>query len=1061
MRRLAAALAVVLLFVSHAFAQNGSATLTGFVQDSSKAFVPGARVTVIKTNTETPFVATTGKDGSYTISSLPVGPYRMEIEKPGFKTILKDDLFLHTQDTLQINFELAVGSTAESITVNGEATNVSPSVSMTVTRDFIANMPLNGRSLQDLIALAPGASPIGGFGLYSINGQRSDANSFSVDGASANLGGYNNHGYGNTSNGFSGSVPVQTALGTTQSLASVDALQEFTVQTSGFTAEYGRYPGGQVEFTTRSGTDSLHGSLFEYLRNEAFDANSWSNDHNNLPKGKERQNDFGGTLGGPLFVPHFYNGKGKTFYFVSYEGLRLLLPTSGTYGGVPSTAFRAWASPNVRPFLDGLPDPSQSPGYAPVSDGCTVPDPVTGTATPCDGTIPYSYSSKNNIDALNIRADHNVSSRWKLFVRYGDTPSSNIQSYYEVGVTSNGSHLWTGGLTGNLSNNVLSETRFNFTHESESIVSHMASFLGSKPWDRSLVAPSEYLTSPVSSLQAYVGPAGTSIRASTSYGGGQSLLRQYQLTQSISWNHGNHALKFGVDWRHLLAEWAQSPYQSTTLITSMADVQQGKASSLSVSIHPLSHPVFDNLSLYALDNWRIGEKLTLNYGLRWEFNPAPSVSSGLSPLAVDQVDNLATTQAAPWGASLYHTQYTKFAPRLGFSYRLIGSSAHPVVLRGGAGLYYDSGQQMAGAAFTNGYPFTASRAAQTEVPMPLSQDALAAPTVNLNPPYGAIYYFTDPNTTLPYTEQWNLSLDRTMSARNVMTLSYVGNVGRKILYSPKYPNTGNSLFNSSSQISRNGAQSSYNGLQIADNGYIGRNLQFVGSYSYAHALDNSSNDTSYYVLEYGNSSFDLRHILNAALNYQLALERGSILRSIGSGWLLAARFSAQTGTPLDIYQTTVTQPDGTFAEYRPDLVPGVPIYLHGAASNLNGEPVPGNWRLNRDAFACTTPTNADGSCSGTPTRQGTVGRNYVRTPGFYNLNLATERTFPIYESLHLRFRVEAFNILNHPNLAQPQVFTFSYAQFGVLGGAQTVGTPNQLYATGAARSLQLNLRAEF
>jgi hypothetical protein len=236
MRRIAAALFVFTLICSLARlapAQEGSATLTGFIQDPGKAVIPGVKVTAIDTATNQRYEATTGNDGSYTIVSLPVGPYQMQIEKPGFKTILKDDLFLHTQDALEINFEMAVGSTSETVTVNGATSNDNPAVSLTVDREFVENMPLNGESFQDLIQLAPGtadapkSSNAAASGYYSVDGQRADSNNFTVDGVSANLGGIEN--WASSQGGaLAGSTPMQTAVGTTQGLASIDALQEFS-----------------------------------------------------------------------------------------------------------------------------------------------------------------------------------------------------------------------------------------------------------------------------------------------------------------------------------------------------------------------------------------------------------------------------------------------------------------------------------------------------------------------------------------------------------------------------------------------------------------------------------------------------------------------------------------------------------------------------------------------------------------------------------------------------------------------------------------------------------------
>lgn len=235
------------------------------------------------------------------------------------------------------NFLLTLGSVSESITVAASGVNVNTtdaSVSAVIDRKFVENIPLNGRSFQDLISMTPGvttASPqvgsgagsIGATGDFSVNGQRTESNSYSVDGVSANIGSGN--GYGVAGAAIGGAVAASTALGTTQSLVSVDDLQEFRVFSSTYSAEFGRSPGGQFSFLTRSGTDHLHGVAFDYLRNDFFDANDWFNNHYGNPISALRQNDFGGTLGGPFALPGFSRGgEPKSFFFSPMRGFAWL-----------------------------------------------------------------------------------------------------------------------------------------------------------------------------------------------------------------------------------------------------------------------------------------------------------------------------------------------------------------------------------------------------------------------------------------------------------------------------------------------------------------------------------------------------------------------------------------------------------------------------------------------------------------------------------------------------------------------------------------------------------------
>lgn len=1059
MRRLLAALAAVLFFVGHAFAQNGSATLTGFVQDSSKAFVPGARVTVTKTNTNTPFVATTGKDGSYTVSSLPVGPYRIEIEKPGFKTILKDDLFLHTQDTLQINFELAVGSTAESITVTGGTTNESPAVSMTVSREFVESMPLNGRSFQDLIQLAPGA--VSSQGYFSINGQRTDANNYIVDGVSANLGGLTNS--ASKDGGIGGNAPSQTALGTTQSLVSIDSLQEFTIQTSGYSAEYGRSPGGQVEFTTRSGTNQTHGSLFEYLRNTAFDANSYTNNFHGTPQTAEHQNDFGGTLGGPITIPRLYSGTDRTFYFLSYEGLRLLLPAyESEY--VPTMAFRRWAAPSFQPVLNAKPLPSA--GSVGNQDGCVITDPASGQPSACDALFNYGYSYPSKLDSFSIRGDHTFRPKLHAFVRYADTPSSLTNGAEALTRTTIDSHLWTVGLTTSLPGGILNDFRFNFTRDDENVFRGQQPIGGSIPLARSEIIPAQYDNDNAQGNYVVSVP-GSSLSANillTRYG---TLLRQYQLTDNIARTIAGHTLKLGIDWRRLNSLATNTPYQSTIASQSLSDIKNSYATIVVVKAAASGQPIFNNVSVYAQDHWNVRRSFTLDYGLRWEFNPPPGPSNGHYPVTLTS-SNLAIAQLAPIGTEPYRTTYTNFAPRIGFVWKILSVRDRITAVRAGFGIFYGTAQDVVGGAYNNAYPFTASGPTQSHILLPAAPATFAPPALpsSLTPPYPNLQGMSSPDLSLPYTEQWNLSIDQQLAAKNTLTISYVGNNGRKLLFTQAYLTApqGNKAFSSGMGYTYNGSQSSYNALQIQDSGRIAPGLDGIVSFSLTHALDNSSGavGAAYYTPVYGNSDYDIRRALNVALNYHPPIVGSNNWgHALTQGWLISNRFSAQSGLPLNVIQSNVIQTDGSYVVYTPDLKPGVPIYLHGNATMVNGMQSPGSWRLNPSAFQCV-PTNGTAPCIGTPTRLGTLGRNYVRNPPFWALNTAIQRTFPIKERLQLDFRAEAFNIFNHPNLSNPNT-TLSNSTFGqlIFGSITTIGTNNVLYAMGANRSLQLSLRLHF
>lgn len=1038
--------------ISPLFAQEGNASLTGFIQDSSKALIPGVKVTAINTATNVRFEATTGKDGSYTIVSLPVGPYQIQLEKPGFKTILKDDVFLHTQDSLQVNFEMAVGSTAETITVtSNNATNDSPAVSMTVTREFVENMPLNGRSFQDLIALSPGTStdsdgnPPGGF---SVNGGRGDANYFTVDGVAANTG------TGVTTNnweGTSGVYPSQTAFGTTQSLLSIDALQEFRIQTSGYTADSGRQPGGHVELTSRSGTDDWHGTASDYLRNTAFDANNWFSNDFGVPRGAEHQNDFGGTLGGPVIIPRIYSGKDSTFFFFSYEGLRLLLPTFGEVN-LPTREFRQSAGNGVQPFLNSFPIPNGSAN----NDGCTVDGTTSGPA--CDALFTTSFSNPSNMNAISMRLDHSLGERVQAFIRYAFTPTysnTRVSPFSVVNSNNVRNQGITAGATARFTTELVNTARFNFSANSSYYGASLDSFGGAVPYSQSLLLLPQYL-SPDNATSVTLSIAG--INAGVNYGKTRGNLQQYNATDDLSWTKGQHLLKLGVDYRRLSSLTGSSPVSVNLYFFAMSSVQSGTADYLQQLASHTAQPVFQNLSLYAQDHWTLSKRLGLDLGVRWEFNPVPGASDGTYPLALTQASDLEQLALAPPGTPMYQNAYTNFAPRLGLVYNVMPRRRFATVIRAGTGLFYDTGQNLAAIGY-GGFPFS-NVSLSSGVPVPVPSSFLTPPSLPTTPystPYPTLFV-GDPHLKLPYIEQWNLSLDQMIGTRNTLTVSYVGNQGHRLLFSEYYIGQGlNADFSNGVILSTNGAASNYNALQVVDQGRVLHGWQLLASYTWAHAIDDGSSDYDFTIGPVrGNSDNDVRQTLNIASNYEIPrVGSGRFANALSHGWLFANRFTAEAGYPVSVVQGYYTGgAAAVLLPIYPNLVGGQALYLHNVAN------VPGGWELNKDAFAPVAV-----SASGAPITQGDLPRNFVKGPGFWNLNSSMARDFPIRENTKIQFRVDAFNLLNHPNFTNVDGYLpdSTFGQVAVFKGAAaaTLGTPNALYGTGAARSLQLMLKLQF
>ena len=470
-------------------------------------------------------------DGVYLVTNLPPGSYRIQVSKIGFKTLIKPEITLNVQDAIAVNFTLPLGAVSETLTVEAGVPLVnteSAAVSTVVDRQFAENLPLNGRSFQTLIQLTPGVvltpSNQEDAGQFSVNGQRASSNYWMVDGVSANIGiGLNAGNFGG--NGLAGGLGSFSALGGTNSLVSVDAMQEFRIQTSTYAPEFGRTPGAQISIVTRSGTNRFHGTLFDYLRNDVLDANNWFNGYVNsppLPKARERQNDFGGTFSGPI-------RKDRTFFFFSYEGLRLRLPET-TLTTVPDLGAREAAIPAMQPYLNAYPKPNGAD------------DPLAGTAQ-----FNASYSNPASLDAYSLRLDHRLTERLSVFGRYNDSPSEIVGRGSTSGPLSTlnrkriKTQTATVGGTLLLSSAATNDIRFNYSRTDASSFSFQDDFGGAVPL-ASLPFPAPYdgsngkLTFNILQLQNGVNVVGQQ---------GRELQRQLNIVDGFSALIGSHTLKVG------------------------------------------------------------------------------------------------------------------------------------------------------------------------------------------------------------------------------------------------------------------------------------------------------------------------------------------------------------------------------------------------------------------------------------------------------------------------------------------------------------------------------------
>jgi len=902
-----------------------------------------------------------------------------------------------------------------------------------------------------------------------VNGQRNNANYFTVDGVSANAGiSAGDTVSGNPTAGGSelaGALPGLSALGTTTTLVSVDALEEFKIQTSTYAAEFGRQPGGQVQLVTRSGGNEFHGTVFEYIRNDAFDARNYFNPKPD-PKPPLRQNQFGGTLSGPVFFPNFgdggdrwYNGKNRTFFFFSYEGLRLLLPTSGNFL-VPSLRLRQAAPSVIQSLLNAFPRPT-GPETLINSD----PDDPTSPLVP-SGAAPFlgAYSSPSRIDATSIRIDHILSNKLSLFGRYSNTASGSLNRDLSfLNGQKDKVHTLTLGLTALLSKNVTNELRFNFSHTRSSFNYSSDNFGGAAPVDPAVLTA------------GYSGPGPSLGRFGFFVGGAElfpglgnqadSYQRQINIVDNLAWVKGSHQFKFGFDYRRLAPIYGPNAYEQDPFFTNENEILSATPAFVSISASQGARPLFDNYSVYGQDHWAITPRLSLDLGLRWELNPTPGEANGLKPVLVtgigENLDVSGATLASP-GTPLYRTSYTALAPRIGAAYQLTRGSGREMVLRGGFGVYYDLGNGMASAGF-GGYPFTASNTL-SGVPYPLSSSvATPPPFSSVTLPITDLLYVSNPNLKLPYTMEWNVAVERSLGQRQTLSVAYVASAGRRLLqtralnpirfttvpFTRPNQNFGALLYTT------NGPSSDYNSFQAQFQRRLSHGLQALANYTWSHAIDDVSDEVNTGGLLRGNADFDVRHLLSSAVSYQIPrLKAGPVLTPVLSHWSLDTIVYAQSGTPLNIGSGSYFNGQ-SLVTVQLDVLPGVPIWI-------NDSSVPGGKRLNLAAFAL--PPFTPGLRRYVPLRQGTLGRNSIRQPGFYQINIALGRKFNLTERLNLELKAEAFNVLNRPIFSSRDTNFFGgNTMFGVPTAtlSSALGGLNPLYQMGGMRSMQFSARLRF
>ena len=1076
-------------------AQSFRGSIRGKVADPNGGLVAGANITTKNVDTGLSRDAVTSPEGTFVIAELPAGTYTVTVHATGFDAVAQNVVVNVGLDTTADFDLLKVQQQHETVTVNEEAPLVESTrdvLGEVVDQRLVADLPLNGRDFGKLVALVPGATvePSGvaaiqsGFGQFSINGNRDRSNNYTVDGTDNNDPFFNN------------SAMNQTGIGgAPASLLPIDAIQEFNLQAA-FAPEYGRNSGSVVNILTKSGSNRLHGSAFEFLRNSAMDARNYFNravDANGTPVKKTafRNNNFGASLGGPIV-------KDRTFFFGAYEGQRervgsdftFLVPTQAQISGAQALVASNGLTPN--PALTNILGLFTSlPNY-------------NGTS----GTIAGTDLDKNSVDSFIAKIDHQITSTESLTGRYALARSQQVFPLGGLGFGAGSRlpefaqtsptrvQLVSASLLSTLSASRINEVRFGYSRYRTSFAgldgnSDPASFgTSTSPFNigsGKLGLPEIDFGGTFENL----GASGFSIPRGR-------VSQSYQILDNFTWLKGRHTLKFGGEYRRatinsfndnlergIFAFFGEDP-SSFALCpgapTDPAACSDGGALMLSSyylgDTFPLANAgntrrnTFNNgLSFFAQDDFRVSPKLTVNYGMRWEyFGPIGESHNLLSNLGAD--GNLAMV-GSDGLKHAYNRDLNNFGPRIGFAWNALPKT----VVRGAYGIYYDYiPQDLMIANFTNSAGLATNpigpQAVASFIYDPTGWNGIAAGNAILSPPsgpfpnFGSSIFVTPRNLVTPYAQNWNLNVEQQITSGIALQLGYIGSKGTKLvrLRDANQPDVDGNLNN----FPQYGpvdqfttvSFSNYDALQATLRTRNWHGLSGFTGYTWSKSLDDASDgidfnfstvafpqDSNNLRGEYGPSNFDTRQRFTAAFSYELPdFAKHSRL---AEGWALNAIMTAQSGRPVPIVSANDTSGFGGVAvsnfHQRPNMVPGA-------------NPIVSNWRSNPDGIGYLNPAAFIQPAEGT---FGTMQRNSIYGPRFFNLDFAVTKDTRITERVSLQLRAEFFNIFNHPNFALPDFFIDpGFVDLGTAGNPQivpsTTASPNQGQITQTPDQAQTN-----
>jgi hypothetical protein len=1030
-----------------------TATVQGTVTDQQGAVVPDAKVVVSNQATGIERTVQTDSEGNYQVAALPAGTYRIEVEAHGFQKQVVTGLNLEVARTQTQNVQMTVGNLAQEVNVtsdSGVVETATTSVGTVINQRTVQEIPLNGRHFVDLGLLIPGSvtppqngfltAPLRGQGSFAINtaGNREDTVNFQINGVNLN-------------------DMVQNQI-TFQ--PSINTVSEFKADNSTFSAEYGRNSGAVVNIATRSGTNQFHGELFEFLRNDALDARNFFD----AKKPPFKRNQFGFAIGGPIMLPHFgeggpvwsYNGKNKTFFFFSYEGLRQRQGLT-LNSDVLSDAQRAAASnPTTLKLLQLIPRAN--------AFGANGSPRFVGSAT-----------APVNIDQETIDISHNIGESDRLHGYYavqrdfrgeptlqgnsipgfGDTRQSRRQI-----LTFNEAHTF--------GPNLVNEARFGFNRIHIIFTPN------------ALLNPLDFGIN--NGVTQSIGLPQISITGSALNFGGPSGFPQgrgdttFVVSDTLSYLLGNHSFKFGGEFRRFL----NNNFNLDTGTLGFSNINNflaGTVSTYTVTLGDVTSSISQGaLGFFAQDNYKVRKNLTLELGLRYDWNMSPTERFDRFVNFDPRSNSLVRVNHGV--APVYATNNKNLQPRVGFAWDPFGNGKTSV--RGAYAVLVDQPVTNLISGLASNPPFAnpvALPAGQTTTFAKALADARAAGSLAPNA--------TDLGFDNAYVQSWNLNVQREVAHDLGVTVGYFGSKGTHLRLTRNINQLVNgvrpfALLSGSSPISpgvaltniteREGTgNSSYNALWVTANKRLSRGLQFNASYTFSKSIDYNSQSSQGVTVQdsynlrgdRGLSDFDARHRFVISGLYELPFKGNRLVE----GWELTAIVQAQSGNPVNLLAGNAIAITGAgaananaltgLATLRPDLVG--PVQIIGTPNqwftNTVCDPRPGGSCSAGSAFAL--PVSVAGGR--TLFHFGSLGRNVIIGPGFNNTDFSVIKNTRLTESVRVQFRAEFFDIFNHANFGQPgRVAQPGSTTFGVI-----TNTRFQTGDSGSSRQIQFALKLLF